>query len=50
MFFGEMEVKAVVHQLLLRFRWSVPAGYVMKQDFTTLPMPKDGLPVRLERL
>lgn len=50
MFFGEMEVKAVLHRLLLRFRWSVPDGYVMEQDFTTLPMPKDGLPVRLERL
>lgn len=50
MFFGEMEVKAVMHQLLLRYRWSVPPGYVMKQDFTTLPMPKDGLPVTLERL
>ena len=50
MFFGEMEVKAVMHQLLLRYRWSVPPGYVMKQDFTTLPMPKDGLPVTLERV
>ena len=50
MFFGEMEVKAVLHQLLLRFRWSVPDGYEMKQDFTTLPMPADGLPVTLAQL
>jgi cytochrome P450 len=48
--FGEMEVKAVLHQLLLRFRWSVPDGYEMQQDFTSLPIPKDRLPVRLERL
>ncbi|MGH8454782.1 MAG: cytochrome P450, partial [Nevskiales bacterium] len=48
--FGEMEVKAVLHQLLLRYRWSVPEGYVMKQDFTSLPIPKDRLPVRLDRI
>jgi cytochrome P450 len=48
--FGEMEVKAILHQMLLRFRWSVPPGYVMKQDFTSLPIPKDRLPVRLEGL
>ncbi|AXQ30645.1 cytochrome P450 [Solimonas sp. K1W22B-7] len=48
--FGEMEVKAILHQMLLRFRWSVPEGYVMKQDFTSLPIPKDRLPVTLERI
>ncbi len=48
--FGQMEVKAILHQLLLRFKWSVPADYVMQQDFTSLPIPKDRLPVMLERL
>ena len=48
--FGEMEVKAILHQLLLRYRWSVPEGYQMRQDFTSLPVPKDRLPVTLERL
>jgi cytochrome P450 len=48
--FGEMEVKAVLHQILLKFRWTVPDGYEMKQDFTSLPIPKDRLPVRLEPL
>lgn len=48
--FGEMEVKAILHQLLLRYRWSVPEGYEMRQDFTSLPIPKDRLPVRLERI
>ena len=28
MHFGSMEVKAILHAMLLRFRWSVPAGYV----------------------
>jgi cytochrome P450 len=48
--FGEMEVKAILHQLLLRYRWSVPPGYEMRQDFTSLPIPRDRLPVRLERI
>lgn len=48
--FGEMEVKAILHQMLLRFRWSVSEHYRMKQDFTSLPIPKDRLPLTLERL
>lgn len=48
--FGMMEVKAILHQLLLRFRFTVPDGYVMPQDFTSLPIPKDRLPITLERL
>jgi len=48
--FGMMEVKAILHQLLLRFRFTVPDGYVMPQDFTSLPIPKDRLPIHLERL
>jgi cytochrome P450 len=48
--FGGMEVKAILHQILLNFRWSVPDDYVMQQDFTSLPIPRDRLPVTLERL
>lgn len=48
LFFGEMEVKAILHQMLLRYRWSVPQDYQMKQDFTSLPIPKDRLPVNLQ--
>ncbi|WP_445186533.1 cytochrome P450 [Pseudonocardia sp. Cha107L01] len=48
--FGGMEVKAIMYQLLLRFRWSVPAGYEPPIGYGTGPMPIDGLPVRLERL
>jgi cytochrome P450 len=50
MHFGEMEVKSVLHQVLLGYRWSVPEDYVMQQDFTALPIPKDRLPVRLEQI
>lgn len=48
--FGQLEIKVILHQLLLKFRWEVPAGYVMPQDFTSLPIPKDRLPVSLVRL
>jgi cytochrome P450 len=48
--FGGTEIKAARHQLLMRYRWSVPAGYNMPIDWSSLPRPKDGLPVRLQRL
>jgi len=50
MHFGAMEVKAALHQLLLRFRWSVPPGYTLAQDWTSLPIPADRLPLKLEKL
>lgn len=48
--FAEMQVKAIVHQLLQRYRWSVAPGYDMPVDFSSLPVPADKLPVRLEPL
>ncbi|MCC4309574.1 cytochrome P450 [Alcanivorax marinus] len=48
--FADMQVKAILHQILLRWRWSVPAGYEMPVDTTSLPVPKDGLPVTLTPL
>lgn len=48
--FGEMEVKSILHQVLLRYRWCVPDRYRMQQDFTSLPIPKDRLPLRLDML
>ena len=50
MYFGGMEVKAAMHQLLRRYRLSVPAGYTMPLDWSSLPRPRDGLPVTLTRL
>jgi cytochrome P450 len=49
LYFGMMQVKAAMHQLLLTRRWSVPSDYEMPIDWTSLPRPKDGLPVRLQR-
>ncbi|MEJ2869496.1 cytochrome P450 [Actinomycetospora sp. OC33-EN08] len=48
--FGGMEVKAIMHAMLRRFRWSVPEDYVMPIGLTTGPTPADHLPLRLERL
>ena len=50
MYFGGMEVKAAMHQLLQRYRLTVPPGYRMPVDWVSLPRPKDGLPVQLHRL
>jgi cytochrome P450 len=45
--FGGMEVKAIMHQLLLRFAWGVPDGYETPLAYATGPMPGDGLPIDL---
>ncbi|MHB8695117.1 MAG: cytochrome P450 [Solirubrobacteraceae bacterium] len=50
MHFGGMEVKAILHQLLLRFSWQVPYGYEPVIDYATGPFPADGLPLQLQAL
>jgi cytochrome P450 len=50
MHFAGLQVKSVLHQVLRRYRWSVPDGYRWPLDTTSLPSPRDGLPVRLERV
>ncbi|WP_433140375.1 cytochrome P450 [Actinomadura nitritigenes] len=50
MYFAGMQVKTILHQVLQRYRWSVPGRYEWPLDTTSLPSPKDGLPVRLDRL
>lgn len=47
--FAELQVKAVLHQLVQQFEWSVAPGYEMPLDMTSLPVPRDGLPVILKR-
>ncbi len=48
--FADMEVKSVMHQLLRRFRFSLPAGYRMPYQLVPIAKPRDGLPMRLEAL
>jgi cytochrome P450 len=50
LYFAGMQVKTIMHHVLRRYRWSVPARYEWPLDTTSLPSPKDGLPVRLDRL
>ncbi len=48
--FAELQVKAILHQLVLRYRWSVEPGYRMPVQQAPISKPRDGLPVRFERL
>ena len=50
MAFSDMEVRTLLAQILTRYRWSVPAGYVPPMSNVSLPYPKDGLPVDLRPL
>ncbi|MFT4085975.1 MAG: cytochrome P450 [Gordonia sp. (in: high G+C Gram-positive bacteria)] len=49
LYFGQMEIKTIMHNLLRDFDWSIPPGYEMPMDYSALPVPKDGLPVTLTR-
>ncbi|MBY6685057.1 cytochrome P450 [Rhodococcus sp. BP-149] len=48
-FFSAIEITMVLHHLLRHHTWSVPADRATPIDFTSLPYPKDGQPVRLQR-
>lgn len=50
MHFAGMQVRAIFHELLRRYRWSVPEGYEWPLDLAALPYPSDGIPVTLERI
>ena len=45
--FGSLEVKLLLHEMLRAYRWSVPQSYTARWDYVSLPVPADGLPVRL---
>ncbi|MCU0443552.1 MAG: cytochrome P450 [Microscillaceae bacterium] len=48
--FAEMQIKVVMHYVLLNYRWSVPPGYQAEYQAIPLQEPKDGLPVKLEKI
>ena len=48
--FADMEVKSVMHQLLRRFKVSVPEGYRMPYQLVPIAKPRDGLPIQLQAL
>ncbi|NNG96937.1 cytochrome P450 [Gordonia araii] len=45
LYFAGMEIKAIMHQMLQRFEWSVPDDYRLELTYGTGPTPADGLPV-----
>src|SRR5262245_22434472 len=48
--FAEIQIRSVMHQMLLRWRWSVPASYRMPVQQAPISKPVDGLPITLERI
>lgn len=48
--FAELEVRTLIAHALQRYRFYVPEGYEMPLNFTSLPIPADGLPIRIEKL
>jgi len=48
--FAEMQVKAIMHQMVQRFRWSVPDDYRMPVQQAPISKPRDGLPIDLQPL
>lgn len=49
LYFGQMEIKTIMHHLLRGYEWSVPESYRIPMDYSALPVPKDRLPVTLRR-
>jgi cytochrome P450 len=47
--FAELQVKAVMHQLVQRFRFGVPSGYRMPVQQAPISKPMDDLPVTFAR-
>ncbi|MFL6159990.1 MAG: cytochrome P450 [Marmoricola sp.] len=50
MYFAGVQVRAIFHELLLSYRWSVEEDYRWPLDLVALPFPRDRLPVKLEKL
>lgn len=49
LYFGQMEIKTILHHLLRNYEWSVPADYEIPMDYSALPVPRDDLPVAVLR-
>lgn len=50
MHFGTLEVKTVLDAMLRTYRWGFPDDYDVRWRFTSLPFPKDDLPITLRPL
>lgn len=48
--FAGVQVKAMMHQMLRHYRWSVPKDYTIPYQLVPIVKPKDDLPVTFEKL
>jgi cytochrome P450 len=48
--FGLLEIKAALHLMLKRYRWSVSDSYEMPYRHVPIARPRDGLPLRLQAI
>ena len=49
--FGTLEIKTILHRLLLLYRLELPRpGYRAEWDYGGMPVPKDGMPIMLRPL
>ena len=48
--FAEMQIRLLLHQMVRKYRWSVPDGYEMPVQQAPISKPMDGLPLKLEPL
>lgn len=49
LYFGQMEIKTIMHHLVRNYEWTVPRDYEVPMDYSALPVPKDQLPVTMRR-
>lgn len=50
MIFADLQVKAILHHLVRRYRWTLPEGYQISVQEAPISKPQDGLPLELTRL
>ncbi|MEO8603456.1 MAG: cytochrome P450 [bacterium] len=50
MHFADVQIKSIMHQLVQRYRWSVPDGYTMPVQQAPISKPLDGLPIDVRAL
>lgn len=48
--FAGVQVKAMMHQMLRHYRWSVPKDYTIPYQLVPIVKPKDDLPVTFEKI
>lgn len=49
MYFAQLEIKTILHNMLRTYEWAVPDSYTWKVALNTLGEPVDGLPAVLRR-